>query len=250
MEKSFRNRIASNELLVGTVLSLQSPEVAELLVSCGFDWFFIDMEHGAYDMSCAQSMVMAASPDVPCLIRVPSLSEVWIKKCLDLGSAGIIVPQLRTREDAERAVRWSKFPPQGERSVGIARAHGYGMNFQNYVDNANNEVVLALQVEHIDAVNNLDAILSVPGFEAVIIGPYDLSGSMGKIGQVNDKEVKGAIDYVKKSCQDAGKPVGIFGASSEAVKGYIEEGYKLVIAGMDMMLLGNAAQKMLAELKQ
>ena len=241
MQNSFHEQLSSGKFLLGTIISLGSPEIVELLAACGFDWLFIDMEHGALDYTTAQRMIMAAGNNSACVLRVPNNDEVWIKKALDLGPAGIIIPQMRTKADAENAVRYSKFPPEGERSVGIARAHGYGMGFNDYIQRANDEVSLILQVEHIQAVENIDSILQVEGFDALLVGPYDLSGSMGIIGQIDDPKVVNAISEVRARCQEANVPLGIFAANIETARLYIEEGFKLMAVGMDMMLLGGAA---------
>jgi len=249
MQNSFHERLSSGEFLLGTIISLGSPEVVELLAARGFDWLFIDMEHGALDYSTAQRMIMAAGDQSACVLRVPNNDEVWIKKALDLGPAGIIIPQMRTKDDAENAVRYSKFPPDGERSVGIARAHGYGMDFTDYIQRANQEMSLILQVEHIQAVENIDSILQVEGFDALLVGPYDLSGSMGIIGQVDDPKVKNAIAKVQARCQEAQVPLGIFAANIETARVYIKSGFKLLAVGMDMMLLGGAAVEVVNALR-
>ncbi len=248
MTHQFRRRLLDGELLVGTIVTLHCPEVAEILAGVGFDWLFVDAEHGpleAYDM---QVLLQAAGPDTPCLVRLASAEEVPIKKALDIGAAGIIAPQVNTAEQAERVVRWSKYAPEGGRGVGITRAHGYGLRFQNYVDTANENISVVVQAEHINAVENIEAIVQVPGVDGVLVGPYDLSASLGRLGQVDHPDVIEAIDHITKTCLAAGVRLGIFGVSAEAVRPYMERGYTLITAGVDMMLLGQAAKKMLGEL--
>lgn len=236
--------------LVGMLVSLGSPEVAELMAGCGFDWLFIDLEHSTIDFGTAQKMIMAAGDNCACILRVPHNSEVWVKRTLDLGPAGMIIPQVRTAEEALQAVRFAKFPPQGERSVGITRAHGYGMAFQDYIDNANQEISLILQIEHIQAADNIETILKVDGFEAIFIGPYDLSGSLGIPGQINDERVINAVEKVRDRCFQAGVPVGIFAGDSETARKYADEGYSLLAVGLDTILLGSAAQNIVSSLKK
>ena len=137
MAVSFNERLRNEETLIGTIVSVPSPEVAEVLSLAGFDWLFIDMEHGAIDITAAQHMLQAADAVTPCLIRVPSQEEVWIKKCLDMGAAGIIVPHVNSADEARRVLAWAKYPPRGSRSVGIGRAHGYGPRFLDYMNRAN-----------------------------------------------------------------------------------------------------------------
>jgi 2-keto-3-deoxy-L-rhamnonate aldolase RhmA len=182
-------------------------------------------------------------------VRLESNQEVPIKKALDVGAAGIIAPQVNSVEEAEAVVCFSKYSPQGVRGVGIGRAHGYGLRFQDYVETANESLAVVVQIEHIDAVRNIEAIVGVPGVDAVLVGPYDLSASLGKIGEVDHPDVLSAIDRVTRVCDQAGVRLGIFGLSADAVKPYIDEGYTLIIAGVDTLMLGQAAQNVFDELK-
>ncbi len=249
MKHQFRSRLLAGELLVGTMISLTSPAVAELMADAGFDWLFIDAEHGTFDTESMQAVLQSAGPETPCLIRVAESVEAPVKKALDIGAAGIIAPQINSVEAAERVVRFSKYSPQGSRGVGISRAHGYGLKVQEYLDTANEEVAVVIQAEHIDAVNNIESIVKAPGIDAVLVGPYDLSASLGKIGQVNDSEVTDAIDHVTRVCQDAGVKLGAFGISAAAVKPFIDNGFTLITASIDTLMLGQAAQNLLAEIK-
>ncbi|MGD8804865.1 MAG: aldolase/citrate lyase family protein [Chloroflexota bacterium] len=249
MNHHFRKRLNSGELLAGTMVSLASPEVAELLAQVGFDWLFIDAEHSPLDPLQMQRIMQAAGKDTPCLVRLPSAGDVPIKKALDSGAAGIIVPQINSAQAAEDVVRLAKYAPVGQRGVGVSRAHGYGLGFQAYVDQANQETVVVVQAEHIEAVNHIDEIVAVPGIDAVLVGPYDLSASLGKLGQVDDPQVRAAIDQVTDACLQAGVRLGIFGMTAGAVRPYIDAGYTLIVAGIDTVLLGRAATQLLAELR-
>jgi 2-dehydro-3-deoxyglucarate aldolase len=249
MTHQFRTRLTSGELLVGTMLTLRCPEVTEILAGVGFDWLFIDAEHSTLEARDMQAILQAAGPDTPCVVRVSSNGEVPIKKALDTGAAGIIVPQVNFPEQAKAVVRFAKYAPQGMRGVGIGRAQGYGLRFQEYVDTANQDVAVIVQAEHIDAVEHIEAIVKVAGIDAVLVGPYDLSASLGRIGQVDHPDVTGAIDHVTQACHNARVRLGIFGVSAEAVGPYLEKGYTLITAGVDTMLLGRAARDLLAELK-
>ena len=180
---------------------------------------------------------------------MPAASEVPIKKALDLGAVGIIAPQVNTAEQAERVVQWSRYAPDGTRGVGLARAHGYGMRFDEYIKTANEQVAVIVQAEHAQAVENIEAIVKVPGIDAVLIGPYDLSASLGKMGQINDPAVTEAIDHVTDTCLAANIRLGMFGVTADAVKPYVERGYTLIVAGVDTLLLGTAAANLLSELR-
>ena len=126
---------------------------------------------------------------IPCIVRVPASEEIPIKKTLDIGAAGIIAPQTNTEEQVESVVRYCRYSPQGSRGVGLSRATTYGLGLTDYVGSANDTVAVIVQAEHIDAVENIEAIVKVEGVDAIFIGPYDLSASMGKMGQVTDPAV-------------------------------------------------------------
>lgn len=192
MHTGFRARLLAGDRLIGTLISLPSPEVAELLAEVGFDWLFIDAEHGPFESAGALRLLQAVGARCASLVRVPAGEEVWIKKALDIGAAGVIIPQVNSAEQALRVVRHCKYPPFGTRGVGIARAHGYGLGFSDYVAEANDGLAVIVQAEHIEAVRDIAAIARVPGVNAVLIGPYDLSTSMGKPGQITDPEVRGS----------------------------------------------------------
>jgi 2-keto-3-deoxy-L-rhamnonate aldolase RhmA len=249
MAKSFRTRLRSGEQLLGTLVTLASPEVVEILVDAGYDWLFIDCEHAPFDAVGAQPLLQAAADRCACVIRVPVGDEVWIKKALDIGAAGIIAPQVNSPEQAERIVKLCKYPPEGTRGVGIARAHRYGYGFQDYLGRANQDIAVILQAEHVQAVENIDAIVKVPGIDAILIGPYDLSASMGRIGQVTDPVVQKAIKKVTKACRGARIPLGAFGVSAKAVTGFIKSGFNLIAVGADVLFLGGAAKETLSKLR-
>ena len=248
MNPTFRKKLADHEMLVGTIVSLASPEVAEVLSQAGFDWLFIEAEHAPLEALSIQRLLQGAG-SMPCLVRLQRSDEVWIKQALDVGAAGIIAPQVNSAEQAAQVVRWAKYAPLGTRGVGVSRAHGYGFKFQEYVSHANDETVVVVQAEHIDAVNNMTEIVQVPGVDAVLVGPYDLSASLGRPGEVAHPEVTSAIKHITQVCQAAQMPLGIFGMSAEAVKPYIERGYTLITASIDTVLMGNAARQLLNQLR-
>lgn len=253
-EVYFRQRIQEcagrGESLLGTIQTLNSTEVTEILAGAGYDWIFVDLEHSTLDVGGAQRIIQAAAPHTPCVLRSPSHEEVWIKKLLDTGPAGLIVPQVKSAEEAARIVQYCKYPPEGKRSVGISRAHGYGASFQRYVENANRETALILQIEHIDAVRDIEAIVKVPGIDVLFIGPYDLSGSMGKLGQVKDSEVQEQIERVRQFCLKAGMALGIFTVSPEEVKVFAGRGFTLIALGIDVMMMANSVKGIIQTAKK
>ena len=249
MSPSFRDRLRQGERLIGTLLSLPSPELAEIASAAGFDWLFLDMEHGALDPGDILRLVQATREPCTCLVRVPENTEMWIKKALDSGAAGIIVPHVNSAAEAGQAVRWAKYPPQGGRSVGFSRANLYGARFQENVETANAKTVVVAQVEHIDGVRAIAPILAVPGLDAVFVGPYDLSASLGKPGRVRDADVSEAIARVTAACSTAQVPAGIFAAGAPAAAKAIEDGCSLVCVGIDTGLYFESAAAILGVLK-
>ena len=249
MTASFRARLKAGETLIGTMVTIPAPSVAEILADAGFDWLFIDGEHGALGTSDVLGILQAVGDRVPCIVRVPGAEESPIKRMLDLGATGIIVPQTNTAEQVADVVRYSRYAPIGARGVGLGRAHGYGLRFQEYMDTANEEVVVIVQAEHADAVKNIEAMVAVPGIDAVLLGPYDLAASLGKMGQIDNRVVTDAIDRVTAACQKVNMPLGIFGVTADALRPPIEQGYTLIAASVDTLFLGGAARSMLSELR-
>lgn len=247
---SFRKRLKSGERLIGPIVTLSAPESAEIMREAGFDWLFLDAEHGPLSAGDLQRLMQGAGPGMPCLVRMSSGERVPIKQALDVGAAGIIAPMINTPEQAEDVVRLAKYPPMGERGVGLCRAHGYGLSFQEYMTAANASTAVVVQAEHIEAVNNIESIAAVEGIDAVMVGPYDLSASMGRPGDVQHPEVKSAIDRVTQACLKAGVRLGIFGMTAEAVIPYIERGYTLIIAGVDVNLLAQASQGLVSRIRE
>ena len=249
MSNRLRSRLASGEKLLGTMVTLPTPSTAEILAEVGFDWLFIDGEHGPLETREILAILQAVGDRIACIVRVPEAAEVPIKKVLDLGAAGIIVPQVNTAEQAANVVRYARYAPDGARGVGLARAHGYGMQFQDYMKSANDQTVVIVQAEHARAVENIESITQVRGIDAVLLGPYDLSASLGKMGQLDDPTVLAAIDRITVACREAELPLGFFGVSADAVRPYLERGFHLIVAGVDTLLLGTAAAKLLAGLR-
>lgn len=248
MPNSFRARLRRGDVLVGPMVCLSSPEVVEILCGAGFDWLFLEAEHAPASPLTLQHMMIAAR-DTPCVVRLPNHDEIWVKRALDMGAAGVIVPQVNTADQARAVVRFAKYAPLGQRGVGVSRAHGYGYAVADYIARANDDTAVIVQAEHIEAVRNIDAITDVPGLDAVLIGPYDLSASMGKMGQVNDPEVVAAINVVASAACRKNLKLRFFGVSVEAVKPYLAEGFTLIAAGVDTMMLGQAASELCRALK-
>lgn len=250
MTPSFKTRLVKGEILIGPLVTLPAPDVTDLLSRVGFDYLWIDLEHSAMDISQAQAHIQAAGDRCPCLIRVPENSEAWIKKALDTGCDGVIIPQIRSAAEARAAVAWCKYPPAGRRGAGPTRAHGWGLSFGDYVATANETLTIILQIEHIDAVNDIEAILAVPGITALFVGPYDLSGSLGLLGQVSHPRVQEAIDRVIVACRSAQMPLGLYVGDAAGARAGIARGFTMIALGSDAGLLLGAAQTSLAAARE
>lgn len=242
---NLKKRLNNRERLIGTLVSLPSAETAELMALAGFDWLFIDLEHGPMSFLEAQRMIQAVGDRCDCMVRVPENTELSMKKALDIGAAGIIAPKVNSAQEAKQIVSYCKYSPEGQRGVGATRAHGYGLHFQDYVDRANADTLVVLQIEHIEGVKAIESIVKVEGVDVIFVGPYDLSASMGLMGQVHHPEVLAAIGQVESVCQKAGKAMGYFGMTPESVKPAIDRGYQLITCGTDTGFLAAGAQEVL-----
>jgi 2-keto-3-deoxy-L-rhamnonate aldolase RhmA len=250
MDATFKSKLIHRERLAGTILTLPSPELAEICAQAGFDWLWLDMEHGSLGLDDVQHLVQAVAGRTPCIVRLPLNEEVWFKKVLDIGVSGLLVPQVSTVEQAERAVRFSKYPPQGTRSVGVSRAAAYGPGFQAYIEQANPGTSLIVQIETIQAVENVAEILAVPGLDAVLIGPFDLSASMGKIGQVHDPDVVAAIQRVRQACAARQFPLGIFSSTVAEGLSALQNGFSFTAVSNDVMLFSDTVRQLARQLSQ
>jgi 2-dehydro-3-deoxyglucarate aldolase len=249
MSNDFRARLKRGETLLGTLVSLPTAASAEILAGAGFDWLFIDGEHGAIETRELLAILQAVGHRTACVARVAQATETPIKRALDLGAHGIIVPQVNTPAQAADVVGWARYAPDGTRGVGLTRANGYGLPAREALDAANREVAVIVQAEHVQAVEHIEAIVRVPGVDAVLLGPYDLSASMGRMGELDDPAVVAAIDRVIAACRAVGMPIGYFGATAAAVRRYAARGCTLLVAGADTLHLASAAKAMLDDLR-
>jgi len=210
--EKFLEKLRRGETPLGAVVTFSDPAVTELTADAGFDFVWIDGEHGILDRTTAQAHLMAVrGTDCASFYRVPSCDHTEIKRIIDLAPAGVIVPMVMDAEDARRAVSACRYPPAGDRGCGFRRGLAYGAaDFADYWDAAAADPLVILQIEHITAVQNLDAILAVPGVGAVVIGPYDLSASMGKPGAWRDPEVAAVFDDTCRRTLAASIPLGVY----------------------------------------
>ena len=247
---TFIEKLRAGRLLKGTMLTLPSPEVAEMVSRCGFDWLFLDGEHAPLSILDWQRMIQATSGRCANILRLPENTEAAVKQALDIGADGIIAPKVNSADEARQIVSWCKYPPTGERGVGLARAQGYGLDFADYLARANDDLAVIVQAEHIDAINNIEAIAEVQGIDAVFIGPYDLSTSMNRMGDINHDDVVAAIDRVTRACQAHDLALGYFGVTTESVLPYVDKGYRLICAGVDASFITSGASAVIEALDE
>lgn len=240
--------IAGARPKIGTVLSIDHPSTIEIAKRAGFDWLWIDAEHGGFDERSAAVACAITAGAVPTFVRVPDLSATTLKRYLDAGADGLILPQVSSLADARAIADAALYPPHGHRSVGIGRAHGYGMDFAGYV--AQRSYALLAQIETLQGVQEVDSIVNEPYIDALIVGPYDLSGSCGVPGDISCEQVQQGIAAVLQGCRRAGKPCGIFAATAAAARAYAEQGFDFVGVGIDVSILASAYAALLVDVKQ
>ena len=242
----FKDALARKELQIGLWLAMASPYTAEMCAGAGFDWLLLDGEHSPLDLRTTLAQMQAIAPyDSHAIIRPPVGDPVLIKQVLDIGAQTLLIPMVDTDEQARQMVAATRYPPAGIRGVGagIARASRWG-SISDYVENANQQVCLLLQVETSKGLENLKAIANQPGVDGVFLGAADLSASMGYLGQPTHPVVMNAMTDAIKGILDAGKAPGVL-CTDEAQAGYfIDQGCLFVAVGVDTLLLSNATRKL------
>ncbi len=228
---------------LGSWITLNHPSIAEIMAGAGFDWLCVDMEHSVIDYYDAQNLIASIqSYGVKAYVRVGENNNRIIKRVLDAGADGIIVPMVNNLQEAKKAVDAVKYPPFGKRGVGLARAQNYGLDngFPEYLDGKANEIDLIVQIEHIDAIDNLESIIELEGIDGTFIGPYDLSGSMGKPGNYNDDDVKMALAKYERVARNYNKKIGfhVIEPDHKLLKPKLDAGYNFVAFSIDTLFLG------------
>ncbi|NRB72748.1 MAG: 2,4-dihydroxyhept-2-ene-1,7-dioic acid aldolase [Verrucomicrobiales bacterium] len=233
---------------IGSWINTSSPIVGELMAGCGFDFLTVDVEHSPAGVGETQSIfqaVRSGNPDCDCLVRLHGVDYSHVKRFLDSGANGVIAPLVETREDVETLVAATKYPPVGRRGVGFCRASRYGLNIIDYVENVNDQMLLALQIESATAVEKIDDLLSVDGVDAVFLGPYDLSASLGVTAQFDHPAYIEARDKVLEACKKHGIAAGIHVVQPDPAE-LLErekEGYQLLAYSLDITMLTKACSE-------
>jgi 2-dehydro-3-deoxyglucarate aldolase len=248
-----KEKLQNNQLTIGSWVTIGHQSIIEIMAGAGFDWLTIDLEHSAIDISTCQNLIAHIQSNRICsLVRVGKNEEVIIKRVMDAGADGVIVPMVNSAAHAKKAVDFVKYPPTGKRGVGLGRAQKYGIGFDGYKVWLENEAVVIAQIEHIEAVKNINEILQAQGIDGIIIGPYDLSGSMGIPGNYECMEVQDAIQTVKAACQHHNKPLGfhVIQPEKEKLIEKINAGYTFLAFSIDFLFLGNKARSEMSEIRR
>ncbi|MCM8824963.1 MAG: HpcH/HpaI aldolase/citrate lyase family protein [Candidatus Omnitrophica bacterium] len=248
-ENSLKNKLREGRPVIGVFIITSHPTIAEVLALSGFDWLVFDMEHGVIDLESVEMMAQAISrTDTSALVRVPWNDFVVIKQVLDTGVQGLIIPMVNTPQQAQQAVKATRYPPQGIRGIGPHRASGFGIWINQYFERADENIAVIIQIEHKEAVENLEKILEVKGIDCVFIGANDLAASMGLLGNPGHPEVENTIQYINTVCKKSGVPCGLV-ASSSQIDQRINEGFQFIVAGTDISLLRNGCESIFSEVK-
>ncbi len=250
-----KQKLKNGEVVLGGWTFSAHPAVVEVMAEENFDFIVADMEHTAIDIKAFHDAALAvkgtdlAVKGTYCdiLARLVSCDPDQAKRVLDNGANGIIVPNVNSKADAEKAVAMAKFPPQGTRGSSLCRATGYGRDFKGYFDSHNDNVLVVIMLEHIDAVKNIDEILSVPGIDATFIGPYGLSASMGIAGQLDRPDLLKAQQKLVDACKKHNIPAGfhVVPVDNDELKKRIAQGIKFIACGIDVLFIRHGCREML-----
>lgn len=243
--KYLKERLNNKELTVGSWITLAHPAIAEIMAKAGFDWLTVDLEHSVITIREAEELIRVIDLcGVVPLVRLSTNDFVQIKRVMDSGAHGIIVPMVNSAEEARKAVEAVRYPPDGKRGVGLARAQGYGTSFERYKEWLNQESIVIVQIEHIKAVENLDAILSVEGVDGFIVGPYDLSGSLGIPGQFDNELMIEAMSKIQTFMRTSSIIAGyhVVEPDVDQLQQRVREGYRFLAYSVDIRMLDTSCR--------
>lgn len=242
-----KNKLKNRERIFAGWVSYEHPSITETFAQAGFDFIAIDMEHAPISLDKAQRIIAASQAyGSLCLPRPVSHSNDYTKPLLDSGADGMLYPMVQTKEELEFIISINKYSPVGNRSFGVNRAHGYGFNFDEYVKIWNESSIIILQIESKKAVENIESLLSIPEVDGVMVGPYDMSGSLGVPGQTSHPLVLEASKKVILACEKFGKSCGtqVADVTEDAIKKQFDLGYTYTILGSDLFILWKWAENM------
>ncbi len=253
MNSKLKNKIKQSKLTIGSWLTIPNNSLTEIFATNNFDWLVIDLEHSSISLSEAAEMIriIDLAGNTP-LVRLTSNNQDQIKRILDAGAHGIIVPMVNSKDDVRKILKSVYYYPMGNRGVGLSRAQGYGENFKKYKDWLINNLIVIVQIEHIDAVENLDSILSEKKIDAFIVGPYDLSASMGIPGNFENKKFKNVLNKILKTAKKYKCLPGIHVVEPDEklLKKTIKDGFKFISYSVDFRFLKVLPSKVLEKVKK
>lgn len=244
---NFKKKLKNREKVFAAWTSLAHPSITEIFCKIDIDFVGIDIEHSTISQEQSQRIIAASQGSGKlCLPRVATHNMEMIKRLLDSGADGIIVPMVSNARETEQIISWCCYPPEGKRGFGISRAQGYGFDFNEYISDWNKVMTLILQIESIEAVRNIESILSYDKVDGVMVGPYDISGSLGIPGQLEHSKVKEAAAQVIEACRRYNKACGtqLIEPNSRNVEEKFNEGYTFCVLSSDVFLLWEWTRKM------
>lgn len=252
MNRTLKQRLQAGDLTIGSWLTLGHTAIAEIMAAAGFDWLVLDMEHSVLTLDEVQQMLQTLDAHhCPGIVRLTSNDANQIKRVADAGATGIMVPQVNSAAQAQAAVDALYYPPRGRRGVGLARAQAYGAGFAAYREWLQDNAVVVVMIEHIDAVAVIDEILAVSGVDAFIVGPYDLSGSLGCPGVFDDPRFSAALEQIRQAGVRADKPGGIHVVEPDLqqLREAIDSGFRFLGYALDIRILDSICRAHLAEIR-
>jgi len=249
-----REALAQGKTVFGTMLQeCRSPAIPQVMATAGFDFIFIDMEHGAFNWETMADLVKVTRlTGMAPFVRVSDDQYHLIARVLDAGAQGIMVPRVETREQVENVVHWSKFPPEGSRGCSVLKGHSdyQPQPLQAFTQQMNRDNMVILQIERRRAVEDIDSLLSVPGVDAAIVGPNDLALSLGISGDMHDPLMVDHLQTIVTACRRYGKPCGMHVGSLEALTEWMAKGMRFIVYSTDLNFLLKGAQSGLKALRE
>ena len=245
----FKERLLKGEKLIGFEVDLAEPCISEMVAACGFDFIWVDTEHQAMDYETVLNQIIACKAGgAASIVRVPQNEPFLAKRVLEMGPDGIIFPNVNSATELKKAMDACLYPPYGKRGFGPKRACGYGrIDLFDYIKEAKDAMCRFAQLEHIDAINDLDNMLKVEGCDGFIVGPCDLSGSIGLLNETKHPKVVALMKTAIEKCKAAGKPIGVAAAyTPEDVKFWYDLGFQFLSAGTDTAAIIARAQEQVA----
>lgn len=241
--RSFKKKLAAGEVTYGLWITLESPSLTEIAARLGFDWIVIDAEHGHLDLRVVMEHIRVANlSGLTAFVRVSDIHKGLIKRIMDIGADGILVPQARSADEISEAVKYAKYPPDGIRGIGAERSTRWALNIESCVQSANDQTLVIPLLETAEAGDDLDRILELPGIDALFLGPHDFAATSGHPGTAGHPDVSRRLSELRHQAKAAGKPLGIVAFALEDIARRRDEGFTMIGLGFDTGFFIRAAQ--------